>query len=106
MKKLFLILSICVMSCVVTQAQTTMEPTKKESKTAQKKGGKKGDKKGPKKDKSDKPKGGGDGIDNRMKGPNGEPVIIGKKGGRYYMSPTGEKVYLQRGKGHKKGKKK
>jgi hypothetical protein len=39
-------------------------------------------------------KGGGDGIDNRMKGPDGQAVYIGDKGGRYYFSKTGTKVYL------------
>jgi hypothetical protein len=35
-----------------------------------------------------------DGIDGRMKGPNGEVVYIGDKGGRYYMSAAGNKVYV------------
>ncbi len=35
-----------------------------------------------------------DNIDNRMKGPNGEAVYIGAKGGRYYMK-NGKKVYVE-----------
>jgi hypothetical protein len=35
-----------------------------------------------------------DGIDGRMKGPNGEVVYIGEKGGRYYINGSGKKVYL------------
>lgn len=34
-----------------------------------------------------------DGIDGRMKGPNGEVVYIGERGGRYYFN-AGKKVYL------------
>ncbi len=36
-----------------------------------------------------------DGIDGRMKGPNGEVIYIGEKGGRYYMGPSGAKVYME-----------
>jgi hypothetical protein len=35
-----------------------------------------------------------DGIDGRMKGPKGEVVYIGKRGGRYYLAPDGSKVYV------------
>lgn len=41
-----------------------------------------------------------DTIDNRMKGPDGEPIVIGKGGGRYYWK-NGNKVYVEY-----KGKKK
>jgi hypothetical protein len=37
-----------------------------------------------------------DGIDGRMKGPNGETVYIGHKGGRYYINSSGNKIYIQR----------
>ncbi len=42
-----------------------------------------------------------DNVDDRMKGPNGEKVFIGDKGGRYYMK-NGKKVYVE----HKTKKKK
>jgi hypothetical protein len=35
-----------------------------------------------------------DSVDNRMKGPNNEPIIIGKSGGRYYWK-NGNKVYVE-----------
>jgi hypothetical protein len=38
-----------------------------------------------------------DGIDGRMKGPNGEVVYIGDKGGRYYKNASGNKVYVPLG---------
>jgi maltose-binding protein MalE len=38
-----------------------------------------------------------DGIDGRMKGPNGEVVYIGEKGGRYYKNASGNKVYVPLG---------
>ncbi len=41
-----------------------------------------------------------DNIDNRMKGPNGEVIYMGEKGGRYYMK-GGKKVYVEY-KGNKK----
>lgn len=43
-----------------------------------------------------------DTIDNRMKGPNDEPIIIGPSGGRYYWK-NGKKVYVEY-KGNKKKK--
>lgn len=44
-----------------------------------------------------------DNIDDRMKGPNGEKIYIGEKGGRYYLK-DGKKVYVPY-KGNKKKKK-
>jgi hypothetical protein len=41
-----------------------------------------------------KPKAVKDSIDNRMKGPNGQPIVIGKNGGRYYWQ-EGKKVYVE-----------
>ncbi|KYP16509.1 MAG: hypothetical protein A1D16_13625 [Flavihumibacter sp. CACIAM 22H1] len=34
-----------------------------------------------------------DNVDDRMKGPNGEKIYIGEKGGRYYLK-DGKKVYV------------
>jgi hypothetical protein len=42
-----------------------------------------------------------DNVDDRMKGPNGEKIFIGEKGGRYYMK-NGKKIYVE----HKTKKKK
>lgn len=35
-----------------------------------------------------------DNIDDRMKGPNGETIYIGRNGGRYYIK-NGKRVYVQ-----------
>jgi len=43
-----------------------------------------------------------DNVDDRMKGPNGEKIYIGEKGGRYYLK-NGKKVYVEY-KGNKKKK--
>jgi hypothetical protein len=72
MKQIIFILLIFI--SVSLQAQTTKAPTKKPVRKEL--------------------KGGGDGIDNRMHGPNGERVLIGDKGGRYYINATGNKVYM------------
>ncbi len=77
MKKTFLIIavSICTLSTMAQQKEDKKE--KKEKKEATR-----------------------DTIDNRMKGPDGEPIVIGKGGGRYYWK-NGNKVYVEY-----KGKKK
>jgi Ni/Co efflux regulator RcnB len=108
MKKIISILTIFMLALVTTgNAQPTEKKNKEHQKEHKKEHKKNNTNKGHKKgNQSGKLKGGGDGIDDRMKGPNGEAVMIGKKGGRYYLSPTGEKVYLQRGLGYKKGGKK
>jgi hypothetical protein len=46
-----------------------------------------------------------DGIDGRMKGPNGQVVYIGEKGGRYYYANSGQKVYVPHNKKTKTNKK-
>lgn len=43
-----------------------------------------------------------DNVDDRMKGPHGEKIYIGEKGGRYYLT-GGKKVYVEY-KGNKKKK--
>lgn len=35
-----------------------------------------------------------DNIDDRMKGPKGEKIYIGPRGGRYYLNGKGEKVHV------------
>jgi hypothetical protein len=44
-----------------------------------------------------------DGIDGRMKGPEGQTVYIGQRGGRYYLNTNGEKVYIVKKAKKKKG---
>ncbi len=79
MKKILIaLLFICTAQISIAQATKVKSPTKKHTTL----------------------KGGGDGIDNRMKGPNGEVVYIGDKGGRYYINANGNKVYMK----HKKKK--
>ena len=34
-------------------------------------------------------------VDAELKGPNGEPVIIGPRGGKYYINKNGNKTYVQ-----------
>lgn len=47
-----------------------------------------------------------DNVDDRMKGPNGEKIYIGEKGGRYYLK-DGKKVYVPyKGSKYKKNKQK
>jgi hypothetical protein len=89
MKKI-LIAAILLLSASVSYAQTA---------TGKKPKHKKEHKDGGSKDK--------DGIDGRMKGPNGEAVYIGKRGGKYYLAPDGSKVYVvaKAKKEKKKGKK-
>jgi hypothetical protein len=55
--------------------------------------------------KSNKTQRDADGIDGRMKGPNGQIVYIGEKGGRYYYANSGQKVYMPYGKKAKTNKK-
>lgn len=38
----------------------------------------------------------GDKIDKTLKGPNGETVYTGSKGGKYYLNKKEEKVYLKK----------
>ena len=37
----------------------------------------------------------GDKVNNNMRGPNGETVYIGPKGGRYYLNKDGNKIFLR-----------
>ncbi|HEY8397485.1 MAG TPA: hypothetical protein VIK80_06060 [Flavihumibacter sp.] len=47
-----------------------------------------------------------DNVDDRMKGPNGEKIYIGERGGRYYIK-DGKKVYVPyKGSKYKKNKEK
>lgn len=76
MKNLFLLLMI-VFAVVNSNAQT--KPTTTKQPASQQKGST-----------TDKSK---DNIDDRMKGPNGEKIYIGEKGGRYYLK-NGKKIYV------------
>jgi maltose-binding protein MalE len=77
MKKILLFVTIAFLSISV-QAQTK-PATKKQATTTQKSST------------NDKSK---DNIDDRMKGPKGEKVYIGEKGGRYYLK-NGKKIYVE-----------
>ncbi len=76
MKKIIIALAICLATTYNNAyAQQIKKATKKATTTAS-----------TSKDK--------DGVDGRMKGPNGEVVYIGEKGGRYYVNTAGNKVYV------------
>ncbi len=94
MKNILLIFLFSFIGISTTQAQTN---AKKQHST--------NGHKAHKKNKSHKKPGGGDGIDNRMRGPKGEAVVIGKNGGRFYINESGNKVYIKKGanNGKKKG---
>ncbi len=91
MKNLFLSIGIALLSATAiaqTPTATTPPKTGKVVKTVTKAK--------PSKSKD------ADGIDGRMKGPNGEAVYIGEKGGRYYLNAAGNKVYVEYGNKNKK----
>ncbi len=83
MKRLLLLLMF-VMALAHMNAQT--KPTAKKQPTTQQKS-----------TTTDKSK---DNVDDRMKGPKGEKIYIGEKGGRYYLK-NGKKIYVAY-KGNKK----
>jgi hypothetical protein len=77
MKRLLLLLMF-VMALAHMNAQT--KPTAKKQPTPQQKS-----------TTTDKSK---DNVDDRMKGPKGEKIYIGEKGGRYYLK-NGKKIYVE-----------
>lgn len=86
MKALYLHLFVGLLLSSFSQTSVAQTTQKEWSSKVQQTPNKKIDKKSTTKKK--------DNIDDRMKGPNGEKIYIGKHGGRFYYNDKQEKVYV------------